>query len=127
MKNILLLFIVFATHFNAQSQEWKLLDDNDEYKLFIRDHSQTSAWFKWEYKKVKINEFIGKKEEIKKTLTLYKFDCNKKMLGTLASIHYDEKGETIRKKDNGDYARMENAVPDTLGEWVLLKFCKSKG
>ena len=53
MKKFLLLLISFATYFNIQAQEWKLLDDNDEYALFIRNHSETSAWVKWDYKKLK--------------------------------------------------------------------------
>ncbi|WP_242093622.1 hypothetical protein [Aestuariivivens sediminicola] len=133
MKKFLLLLISFTTYFNIQAQEWKLLDDNDEYTLFIRNHSENSAWVKWEYKKLKVSETLfGKEEKIKRVLTLFKFDCSKKQSGIMAKISYDVKGEVLSSEDYSKYYNisedynMEHVIPDSIGEWVLFKFCESK-
>lgn len=133
MKKILLLLILLVSYSTIQAQEWKLIDDNDDYKLFIRNHSENSAWVKWEYKKVKVSESLfGKEEKIKQLLTLFKFDCDNKLSGTMAKVSYDEKGEVLSSEDNAKYYsldkdyNMEHVIPDSIGEKILFKFCESK-
>ena len=77
-----------------------------------------------EYKKIKINETIfGDKQKIKKILTLHEFDCENKMIGTLAEISYDENGDIITSSDYGKLADLKHVIPDTLGEMILYNFC----
>ncbi|EPR72110.1 hypothetical protein ADIWIN_2949 [Winogradskyella psychrotolerans RS-3] len=124
MKYLIILFFAFYLNANSQTSDWKLLNENEEYKLFTRDHSDKAAWYKIEYKKIKVNETIfGNKQKIKKILILHKFDCENKMIGTLAEISYDENGDTIDSNDYGKYADLENVIPDSLGEMILFKFC----
>ncbi|WP_053969748.1 surface-adhesin E family protein [Mangrovimonas sp. ST2L15] len=127
MKKFYFLLIVFGTYFNIQAQEWDLINENDEYKLYIRNHSETSAWVKWEYNEVQISEdLLGEKEKLKSMLMLFKFDCEKKMTGILAQVYYDDEGNVISSNDNGDIAIMENVIPESVGEKVLFIFCNSK-
>lgn len=124
MKYLIILFFAFNLNANSQTSEWKLLNENEEFKIFTKDHSKKSAWYMIEYKKIKINETIlGDKQKIKKILTLYEFDCENKMIGTLAEISYDENGDTITSNDYGKYADLEHVIPDTLGEMILYNFC----
>ena len=120
----MILLITFITYFNAHSQDWKLLNENDEFTVYIRAHSNNSAWFKFEYKKEIEKKIFIQKYRTKKILTLIKFDCSKKMMGTLAEHYYDKDDKIIYSSDNGDYAEMENIIPDTTGELVFNSFCK---
>ena len=125
MKKILYLGITLFFTFSTFSQEWQILDDNDEFKLFIRNHTKESAWVKWEYKKLKTKKYILREEQkIKKSLILFKCDCDKKMIGTMAEIDYDESGEVVNSKDKGDYANMTNVIPESIGELITIKFCQ---
>lgn len=124
MKYLIILFFTFYLNVNSQTPEWKLIDENEEYKLYIKDHSDKAAWYKIEYNKIKINETIfGVEQKIKKILMLHEFDCENKMIGTLADISYDENGDTIDSHDYGKSASLKNVIPDTLGEFMLLNFC----
>lgn len=127
MKYLIILIFTFSINVNSQAPEWKLLSENEEYKLFTRKHSEKASWYKLEYKKVKINKTIlGVEQKIKKALTLHEYDCKNKMIGTLAEILYSENGEVINSKDYGKYSTLEHVIPDSLGEMLLLKFCNSE-
>lgn len=127
MKKFILLLIAFLAHCNFYGQEWKIIDDNDEYKLFMRDHSSNTAWIKWEYKQVQIEKTVLNIElRIKRSLTLYEFDCENKMSGWRSKITYDDKDDVVQSDDRGDSAIMTNVIPDSVGEFILLKFCNSK-
>ncbi len=124
MKYLIILFFVFNLNANSQTSEWKLLEENEEFKIFTKDHSKKSSWYMMEYKKIKIEETIlGDKQKIKRVLILHEFDCENKMMGTLAVISYDENGKTITSNDYGKYADLKHVIPDTLGERILYNFC----
>lgn len=48
------------------------------------------------------------------------------MAGTMAEISYDGKRDVLKSDDKVDYARMENVIPDSFGEYILFQFCNSK-
>ncbi len=126
MKNLIFVLLLIYT-LPSPEQKWTLLDDNEKYTLYMRNNTKDSAWIKIEYKKVQIQKnIIGQEEKLKMELNLYKFDCNDKMMGTMAEIQYDDEGEVLRSDDNGKYPIMENVIPDTLGEKILLEYCKNK-
>ena len=126
MKKLILLLIAITSYSNIQSQDWELLNENEEFTVYIRAHSDNSAWFKFEYKKEIEKTILISKYRIKKILTLIKFDCSKKMMGTLAEHCYDKDDKQTYSSDSGDYASMENIIPDTTGEFLLNSFCNTK-
>ena len=123
MKKLLLLLIVFTTYFD-QSQDWELLNENEEFTVYIRAHSNNSAWFKFEYKTEITKKVFVTNYKVKKILTLIEFDCSRKMMGTLAEHYYNKDDELTYSDDNGEYAKMEHIIPDTTGEFMLNSFCK---
>ncbi len=42
----------------------------------------------------------------------------------IAEIDYDKSKEVLNSKDKGKYADMENVIPESIGEMILIKFCK---
>ena len=124
MKNLVVLFIAIFTYNNLQAQEWKLLDDNEEFTVYIKANSGKSAWFRFEYNNEFTKTISYEDYRVKKMLTLIEFDCSKKMMGTLAEHLYDKDGELTYSKDEGEYARMRNVIPDTTGEFLFNSFCK---
>lgn len=62
--------------------------------------------------------------EVKTMLVLYKFDCNKKKMGELAETYCNEEGETVYEIDN-EVIEMNYVRPDTVGEEIFKRFCKS--
>lgn len=113
-----------VTFTSVQSQDWKLLNENEEYTVYIKANSGKSAWFRFEYKSEFTKKVSYKDYRVKKVLTLIEFDCSKKMMGTLAEHFYDEDGELTYSDDRGEYAIMRNVIPDTTGEFLFNSFCK---
>ena len=125
MKKIIILFLAFNLNAFSQTPNWKLIDEYEDFKLFKRTHSEKAAWYKFEYKSLKIvQSILGDEQKIKMVLVLHEFDCKNKMIGILAEIKYDDEENVIKSIDNGKFSILENVIPDSLGEKILNDFCK---
>lgn len=128
MRNLILILITISSLNISQAQEWKEIFKTEEATYYMRDHTNTSAWFKIEY----IKEVKGKSLRtfgalIKSELYLFKFDCRAKKMGVMAYVAYDKNKEVLENKDIKDVVvEMEHIVPDSISEDFSREFCKSK-
>ena len=128
MKNILLIIIAFISISFSYSQEWKLINLNSENQVtYIRPHSEYSAWLKTIPYQVPTDfAKYGMDKTIEGyTVRLERFDCELKKIGTLAFYYYDKDGNVLYSREYNEYeVKMSYAVPDTVGEFWVNKFCE---
>ncbi|WP_353777328.1 hypothetical protein [Winogradskyella sp. 3972H.M.0a.05] len=121
------LIIVFAFISTlGYSQEWEHISTSDDGKeVFMRPHSKSSAWIKTT--NIDVYKSYLDSEPVKgEIITLYRFDCEKLKIGTLATIQYDNEGKVVRSDQTEEIlVKMEYPYPDSYGELFLKTFCKS--
>ena len=129
MKNILLIIFAFFSLTFSYSQEWELISTNEDgQRIYMRPHSKISAWFKTIPYQVPTD---FSKHAMDKTtegyaIQLYRFDCELKKIGTLAYYYYDIEGNSVKHSyEYEEYdIKMSYAVPETVGEFLVNKFCE---
>lgn len=128
MKKRILLIITLLTVSFSYSQEWELIAETDDgQQTFMRPHTENSAWFKIIPYQVP-TDFV--KQGMDKTtegyiIQLKRFDCDLKKIGTLVLYYYDKDGNVKYSEETKEVlVKMSYAVPETVGEFWVNKFCE---
>ncbi|THV61922.1 surface-adhesin E family protein [Chryseobacterium candidae] len=128
MKNLLFIFLLYPFLSFAQ-QDWEYAGkDSDNASYYVKDivkkdYSQNILFW---VKIVEVDKIVKtKKGSINKkgAITMQKLEvnCREKTIEITSSTKYNSEGKLI-SSDRGSYVP-EPAVPESIGEMILLKAC----
>jgi len=102
--------------------EFKLIEDNDNGKLFMNSTSETRAVVKFEFKVPKLID----NHSIKTIIIHYALSCSEKKYGYLEYRAWDKNNNITDDKNFYNGVAMINAQPGMIEQRILLEVCKSK-
>ncbi|MGB9665537.1 MAG: surface-adhesin E family protein [Ignavibacteria bacterium] len=136
----LLLNFIFISHGISQTEQsrWKILVFTSDYAIFydiktIELKNNTQVWLKWipwedsyeeVIEKLKANAYDEEKyDDFSHRLQYWEVDCRKKRYSIIEYVDYSRDGNII-KSYNFENPKWNNALPETIGEQIILEICK---
>ena len=127
MKKILLIISFFTISF-CYSQDWEIVTKQENGDFYYKPNTDETAWIKIVSDKTEY--YPSKTSSNTKTvdgykIVLWKYDCTDKKIGIIKSTTYSKDGKVLENFSQKEYlVEMDYVNPETLGEALLLHFCK---
>jgi hypothetical protein len=108
----------------SQKKEWTYYNDTPSRDGYYKVNSKNTVWIMEVYK----DDLLKWEEKIvRKSISLLKIDCDKKLLGALSTTLYDEDDKLIVSDsyDERD-VKMNYIIPGSRSETDYKMFCNKK-
>lgn len=125
---------LFVAPLAGYASDWQSVASRDTSFFYMDFDSLANigaykkAWIKADFYKAQETGAYPKKE-YHSTKSLYYFDCGAKRLGSIQFIAYEKLGGAgdiiMSSSEKFDSAKLDDAVPDTMGEKFLTVACGS--